>query len=235
MTNYKLQITNYFKEWWLIMARPIYFFAVLKDELWQEKPLTFLMITAWLLAAVATLVIFCVQYIPIGSTLVEGITGYKFLIILPVLLTLIFVFFVITVLILGGVFIGSLFAAGWLAALVLHYIYTWLGGKGKLARMVQGSFYSVAAAALPVALLFGLMVMTKYGGLDYQLFMVGGSFLLFLIALFLYGLWAIAGRRDYRLSKTKAFAGALLPFFVLLIFVFIFDKIVFSKLQPWIT
>ena len=52
---------------------------------------------------------------------------------------------------------------------------------------------------------------------------------------FVYGIWAIAGRKVYGVSKWKAFIGALIPIILLLIFGVLFDKIALLKIQPWIT
>jgi len=223
------------------VAQPIYFYTKLKEEDWKEKALTFLMISSWLLAAAVTLAIFVIQYIPIGSTLVEGITGWKFLIILPVLITLALVFFMITLLILGGAMVIVFGAAFYLLGLALHYVYLLLGavpagrqGKGHLNQMLQDSFYSsavVLAGIFPV--LFALL--TKAGTLDFSLFRVGYNLVYGLTLLYVYGLWAVAGRKVYGVPKWKAFAGALVPIIFLLIFGFVFDKIALSKLEAWIT
>ena len=132
---------NYIKTWWTIIFRPIYFYTKLKEEDWKENSLTFMLITTWILALAATLVIFIIQYIPIGSTLVEGVAGFRFVIVLPVLVALAFVFFIITFLILGGVLTLSFFALFFLIGVLLHYVYLFLGGKGSLNRMIQSSFY----------------------------------------------------------------------------------------------
>jgi len=226
-------VKSYFATWWTIMARPIYFYTKLKEEDWKEKSLTFLLYTAWLIALVLTLAIFIIQYIPIGSTLVAGITGLKLLIVSPVLLTLALMFFLITALIMAGVMtiaLGILFyLVGWLT----HYVYIVLGGKGSLNRMVQSILYSCAAMTamiLPAA----FAVLTRYNALDFSLFRVGYNFIYFLTSLYLYGLWAVAGRKNYDVNKTRAFIGALAPIIILLIFGFIFDKLALSKLQSWI-
>jgi hypothetical protein len=92
-----------------------------------------------------------------------------------------------------------------------------------------------SAVLLPLVLVMSLAVLTKYGGLSFELFKVGLNFLAFLLTLFAYGLWAIACRKVYNLPKSRAFLCALAPVVMLLIFVFIFDKIALSKLQSWIT
>jgi len=228
------QIKWFLDIWWTVIIRPIYFYTKLKEEDWREKALTFFLINSWILAVVATLVIFIVQYVPIGSTLVEGLSGFKFVLILPVLLTLAFVFFLITVLILAGMFASAFFVLFYLAGYLLHYTYVILGGKGSLNRMLQSMFYSSAAITFGVIVLF-LMILTGFGILDFSLFRVGLGFIYFLILLYIYGLWAVAGRKTYGVPRWKAFLGAVIPVIILLIFGIVFDKIALPKLEPWIS
>ncbi|MFH1683302.1 MAG: YIP1 family protein [Candidatus Margulisiibacteriota bacterium] len=230
----KKTVNDYCNTWWTIILRPIYFYTKLKEEDWKEKSLTFLLITSWLLALAATLVIFVIQYVPIGGTLVEGVIGIKFVIILPVLLTLAFVFFIITFLILGGLLTLSFFLMFYIMGYLLHYVYKLLGGKGSLNRMIQSSFYSSAVIAGGMLICL-LMLLTRFAGLDFLLFRYGFNTIYFLMTLYVYGLWAVAGRKTYGVPKWKAFAGAIIPGLAMLIFGFLFDKIALSYLQPWIS
>jgi hypothetical protein len=234
MANYELRITNYFSTWWTVMLRPIYFYAKLKEEKWQESSLTFLLQTSWLLALLATIVIFIIQYIPIGSTLLQIVQGAKILIVLPVLITLAAVFFLITLLILGGLLATGFFGAFYALAFLLHQTYRLLGSKGQFLRLVQNLFYSSAALMTGVIIL-GLMVLSKYGNLDFTLFRYGFNTIYYLTLLYMYGLWAVAAKRSYGLTKTQAFLGALVPVAILLIFGVAFDKIALPKFQSWIT
>ena len=238
MTNKPLPIikimSDYINTWWTIMVRPIYFYTKLREEDWKENALTFLLISSWILAALAALIVFIIQYLPIGATLIEGVAGLKLIIILPVLFTLALVFFLITFFIIGGLMILGFFAMFAVVAVILHYTFTILGGKGRLERVLQKSFYS-AAIILFFSFLLILMLLTKYGGLDFHLFRVGFELIYFFTVLYGYGLWAIAGRKAYGIPKWKAFVGALVPAICLLIFGLAFDKIALSKLRPWIT
>lgn len=216
------------------MVRPIYFYTKMKEQDWKQDSLTYLLVNSWILAFFAAIMIFIVQYIPIGSTLVEGIGGIKFLTILPVLLVLIFVFFSITFLILGGLFSLGFFIMLFLAAWLLHYVYIFLGGKGSLNKMVQACFYS-SAVLLPANIIIFLLVLVKYGPLNFTLFKAGFAFIYLLMAVYWYGLWAIAGRKTYKVAKAKAFLGAAVPAIALLIFAFIFGKIILPRFEPWIT
>lgn len=234
MQNVKIKMQNYFAAWWEIMARPIYFYTRLKEEHWQDNPLSFLLVTSWLAAFMVTVAVFFLQYVPIGSTLVEGVTGVKFIIILPVLLTLSLVFFAITLLIVGGLLVLLLGSACFLLAWVMNYIYILLGGVGNINRMLQGTFYSSAvflAVLFPVIFAF----LTRSGVLDFSLFRVGFNLFYGFTSLYIYGLWAVAGRKAYGVSKPKAFLGALAPIMILLIFGFIFDKMALPKFESWIT
>jgi hypothetical protein len=236
MTNNQETITNfknYFQTWWLIIARPIYFYTKLKEANWREQSLTFLLVTAWLLAAAATLAIFIIQYIPIGSTLVQEVHGAKLILVLPVMVTLALVFFALTLLIVGGVLALGLGVGFYALGLVMHYTYIVLGGKGSLNRMVQSALYSSAIVLVGVfPVLFAMM--TRYNLLDISLFRVGYNVVYGLTAIFIYGLWAVAGRKAYDLPKWKAWLGALVPVILLLIFGLAFDKIGIAKLESWI-
>jgi hypothetical protein len=234
MANYKRLITNYFSIWWMMMMRPIYFFTKLKQESWPEGALTFLLQTSWLLAFFATLVIFIIQYVPIGGTLLQIVHGAKIIIVLPVLITLAAVFFVITLLIVGGALVAAIFAGFFALAYVTHYVNKLLGGTGHLSRQIQALFYC-SGVLLSGLIILGLMIFSKYYNLDFALFRYGFATILFFTTLYLSGLLAIVNRKNYHLSKPMAFLGALIPFFLLLIFGLLFDRIALSRIQPWIS
>jgi hypothetical protein len=230
----KESIKWYLEIWWQVVARPIYFYTLLQEESWKEKSLSFLLITSWIAAFFLSLVIFITQYIPIGSTLIEGIAGIKFVLILPVMITLAFIFFMITLLILGGVMVVFFGAASYMVGVALHYSYLAIGGKGTLNRMLQASFYS-SAIFLTVIFIAIFALLTKAGVLDPALFKVGFNLVYGFTALYIYGLWAVAGKKNYNIPRWKAFTGALVPVILLLIFGLAFDKIALSKLSIWIT
>ena len=162
MQNIKNRIRDYLEIWWTILVRPIYFYAKMKDDSWQGKSLSFFLVASWILAFAATIIVFVVQYIPVGSTLVEGISGFKFITILPVLLTLMFVFFSITLLISGGFFVFTFFILFYFVALMLHYIYMFLGGKGNLRHMVQSVLYSSAVLLFAILLLSLIILISLF-------------------------------------------------------------------------
>ncbi|MBN3032500.1 MAG: YIP1 family protein [Candidatus Saganbacteria bacterium] len=226
-------LKDYFSTWWVIIARPILFYARLKEENWREGSLTFFLITAWLLALIGALTVFFVLWLPTGSTLVAGISGLKFFLIVPVLLTQAFAMFLITFLILGGL-LTVVFGAGLIMlAYMLHYVYELLGGRGSLNRLIQCFLYS-GAVILFLAPAAGCAVLTRYNLLELSLFRVGFNIVYVFLAVYAYGLWAVAGRKTYGRSKWQAFAGALVPFLLVLIFGLIFDKLGVTKLELWI-
>lgn len=216
------------------MAKPIYFYVRLKEESWKEKAYSFFLVSAWLVAFAMTAGVFFFQYWPVGATLIEGISGYKLLVIMPVMLTLAFVFFLITFFILAGLLIVSLTAAFFVLSYVLHYIYSSLGGRGSVERTLQAVFYS-SAFIVGAWLMMIIAFLTHFELLSFELFRVGFNFIFVLLIVYLYGLLAVIGRRIYGVPKWKAFAGALVPFFLLLIFAFLFDKIGMERLKSWIT
>ena len=77
--------------------------------------------------------------------------------------------------------------------------------------------------------------LTHFELLSFELFRVGYNFIFVLLVLYVYGLWAVIGRRVYGVPKWKAFTGALVPVLMLLIFAFAFDKIGMERLKSWIT
>ncbi|MBI5399916.1 YIP1 family protein [Candidatus Saganbacteria bacterium] len=228
------KLKDYFGVWSTIMLRPIYFYTRLKREDWRAGSLSFLFITSWLLAGAASSAIFIIQYIPIGGTLLEKVPAAKIIIVAPVMLVLGSIFFFITLFIAAGLFVSGLLAGLTAIAGLLHYTFQALGGKGQLNQIIQSVCYS-SAAILVAATIFILMMLTKYVGMDFTLFRFGFNTIYNLLVLYLYGLWAVAGRKTYGISKTKAFVGALAPVSLLLILGFLFDKIIISRLQSWIS
>jgi hypothetical protein len=216
------------------MLRPIYFYARLKEESWQKDATSFALITSWLIGFFTSVIIFILHYIPIGSTLVEKVAGYKLVIVMPVILMLALVFFLMTFMILSGLLVIGIFFAMLALGCFLHYVNIKMGGKGSLNRMLQDMLYS--SAVLPMASLVMIFTFfTKYGGMDFSLFRAGYNFFYFLSLLYIYGLWAIAGRKVYGIPKWKAFAGAIVPLIVLLIFGLVFDKMMLPRLQSWVS
>ncbi|MBU0501779.1 MAG: hypothetical protein KJ811_00855, partial [Candidatus Margulisbacteria bacterium] len=133
-----------------------------------------------------------------------------------------------------GLFTSLFFVMFYVAAIVLHYVFLFLGGSGSLNQKIQNIFYS-SAALLFAVIIFGLMFLTKQTAFSFELFRSGFNAIYFLICLYMYGLWAVSGRKNYGIAKWKAFLGALIPLVVLLIFGFLFDKIALSKFAPWIS
>ncbi|MCX5726950.1 MAG: hypothetical protein NT030_07265, partial [Candidatus Saganbacteria bacterium] len=115
-------INWYLDTWWKIMARPIYFYVTLPSDSWSSKPLTFASVSAWALAAGLTITLFFTQYVPVGLTLVEGLSLKSLLIVSPVILLMALIFLALTLLVLGaismGVFLGILYGVG----VLIHFM-----------------------------------------------------------------------------------------------------------------
>jgi hypothetical protein len=216
-----------------ILVRPIYFYTCLKEENWQEGALTYLLQTSWLVAFIAALVVYVVQLVPIGAPLVEGISGGKVVAILPVLLVLMFVFFVITFLIVGGFLVSAFFVLLFVVGMVFNYAGKVLGGHGSLNRVIQCLFYS-SAVFLSLLLLFALLLLSRFAHLDFELFKAGFNVIYYLTLLYTYGLWSIIIRRCYGIVRWKAFLAAFLPIIILLILGVLFDKIALPRFEPWV-
>jgi len=227
-------MSNYYKTWWTIMLRPIYFYTRLKEESWQKDATSFALITSWLIGFLTAVIVFILHYIPIGSTLVEKVAGYKLIIVAPVIFMLALAFFMMTFMIVSGLLVIGVFSSMLATGCFLHYMYIKMGGKGSLNRMLQDMLYS--SAVLPMASLILIFTFfTKYGGMGFAVFRGGYNFFYLLSLIYFYGLWAIAGRKVYGIPKWKAFACAIIPVIVLLIFGLVFDKIMLPRLQPWIS
>ncbi len=74
---------QYLDELSRLIFRPIQFYTRMPVSEWFEGPVTFVGLTAVILAAFLTIVIFVTQYIQIGSTLLEKVDPSKVLIIVP--------------------------------------------------------------------------------------------------------------------------------------------------------
>ena len=219
---------------WDVILRPIYFYTVLPKGEWSDKPLTFAGMTAWILAAVMSIVIFFTQLWPIGATLFEKVSGWQYLIIFPVALLLAFMFFLITIMIVGGVLMALLLSLFYVLGVLIHVASHALGGRGDIFTAIKASFYSSAVLILgifPILLIF----LTKKGILDFTNFKIGYNMFYCFAVLYLYGIEAIISRKEYKVSKLKAFVAAILPVLLLIIIGLMISQLILPKMQPWLT
>ncbi|MFH1618194.1 MAG: hypothetical protein ABIJ26_03940 [Candidatus Margulisiibacteriota bacterium] len=224
----------YFDTWCKIMFRPIYFFTLMPEGEWTEEPVSFAAISSWIVAAVLSCVIFITQYIPIGVTLVGGISGMKFLIIFPVLLLLSFMFFLITFVISGGMLMVAFFCLFYALGYILHYALKFAGGKGRLADTVKSSFYSSGVVVFGVIPLI-LAMIVKRDILTFGFFMVGYNIIYFMAALYYYGLISIAVKKCEHLSKGKALVFGVLPLAVFVLLGIFVNKYLLPAIEPFLS
>ncbi len=213
--------------WQKIIARPILFYTVMPREDWKEEPLTFITLSSWILGLALTIAIFITQYVPIGKYLLEGLSGVQLVIVSPVTVTLAFVFFAMTYIIVGGFLMGALIFLLVVCGAIEHYILKLIGGKGDLKIMINAFFYSGAV------FIFGLLpsllaILTKWHFLNFWQFRISENLIYYFSCLYIYGLWSIAGRKIHDVPRWKAFVGAVIPVLILVAI----NVVLSSKILP---
>jgi len=227
-------LKNYFQDLMKLLLQPILFFTRMPDSEWWDKPVTFLGITAMILAFFTAFSVFITQYIPIGSTLFEKVSGLKIIIVSPVMLVLAFMFSVIAFSILFVSFLAGMLLLFWMLGALIFWGGNILKGKGDYLKDVKASFYSSGiflALIIPVFML----VLLKNKTMDFTNFAIGYNIFYGFAILFLYGLQAIIARKVHGLKKWKAFIVALLPFLVLIMLGVIVSYLILPKISPWIS
>lgn len=213
------------------MGRPIFFYVKMPEGQWSEEPLTFAAASAWIFAFGVTITVFFTQYLPTGLTLLEGLTPLKLLIVSPVVLVIASVFFGMTVLVIGGIMmvlvLGILYGVG----VLIHFTLRIMGGKGNFFEMIKGAFYSGAA------FLFGLIpciiaIFAKYKLISFWQFQMSENIVYYIACIYIYGLWAIAGKKIHDVPRWKAFVGALLPLIVLVLVQIFLNAKIFPRVAP---
>jgi len=208
-------LRKYFEIWQNVIARPILFYTVMPKKNWKEDPLTFAAQSSWILSFALTVTIFITQYVPIGKYLVEGLSGIELLMVSPVVLTVAFVFFAMTYIILGGLVMGALLVLLLACASIEHVALKALGGKGDLKDMFSAFFYSGAV------FVFGLVpsllaILTKWHFLNFWQFTISENIIYYFSCLYIYGIWSIAGKKLHDVPRWKAFIAAALPVLILI-------------------
>jgi len=218
---------------WKIWVQPILFYTRMPAGDWADEPLTFCGINTWILAFFTTVVVFINQLIPIGATLLVQVHGLKIITAVPVIVVLAFMFFVIVISILGGVFMALFFSLFYILGALLYLAGRWLGGKGEFFHSIKAVFYT--SAVLLVGILPVIMVIfTKQGILDFTNFKIGYNIVYSFAVLYLYGLLAIAARKTQGLSRSKAFVAALLPVLLLVLVGLAMNKVILPRIANWI-
>jgi len=220
----------YIDTWYKIIVRPILFYTLMPGGDWKEDALTFAAVSSWILSFGLTITIFITQYIPIGKYLIEGLSGLELLIVSPVVLAIAFVFFIMTLIIVGGIIMGLLLIFLSLCATIEHYVLKLIGGKGELKEMIKAFFYSGAV------FVFGLLpcllaIITKWHFLTFWQFRMSENIIYYFSCLYIYGLWSIGGKKIHNVPRWKAFLGAVLPVLILIAVNVVLDAKVFPKIE----
>lgn len=221
---------SYFNTWIKVIFRPILFYTFFPTEDWREEPLTFAAINSWVLSFFATLLVFINQYIPMGATLVEGIKGYKFLLILPVLAMLAFMFFSMTFFVIGGVFLGSILVLYYILSFITFWINRIFSKENRIEDFISAFYYSSGVIIFGIfSILLGIFI--NIFSLDFSAFLIGYYLTYFFILLYSYGLFAVIIRKVGKVEKWQAFLIALAPTIILFFVgvfagVFIIPKII---------
>lgn len=226
-------LKDYYATLTRLIFRPILFYTRMPEGGASDKPVTFVGITAALLALALTLIIFITQYVIIGATLLEKVPPAKTVIIVPVMLMLAFMFFVITFALLFGLIVAVLLALSWGLAILLFVTSNALGGKGDYLSDLKASFYAMGTT-LAFILPMLLIPLAKRGIIDFTNFLIGYNMLYSFWVLYLYGLLSIVSRKVHKLPKGKAFIGTLLPVVFLILAGIAAYYIVMPKAMPFI-
>lgn len=213
-----------------ILVRPILFYQDMPKGKWREDALSFAMVTGWILAFALTIVFFINSYLPTGLSLIEGIQGHKLLIVVPVLTVMGFAFFAMTVLIVGGVFVGAIVCLLFVCAAVLNFLLILLGGKGTLFEVVKASLYASACLLASLLNIF-FMLLVKFKLMSFSDWITGERVIFYCVCVYLYGLFSIMGRKTHNVPKWKAFLAATVPFVILVLINIVLSGKILPKLS----
>lgn len=219
----------YFESLYNIIVKPILFYQSMPKGNWRDEPLSFAMVTGWILAFALTLVFFINNYLPTGLSLIEGIQGQKLIIVIPVLAVMGFAFFTLTALIIGGILIGAMLGLLLFCAAVLNFLLILLGGKGHIFEVFKASLYSSGAMLAGLINIF-LMISVKYKMMTFADWITGERVVFYCASVYLYGLFSILGKKTHNVPRWKAFLAATIPFIVLVLFNVILSAKVLPKL-----
>lgn len=196
---------------------------------WQEEPLSFALITGWILSFALTFVVFVNNYLPTGLSLIEGIYGKKLAIAIPVLIIMGIVFFIMTALIIGGIFIVALLGLFFGCGALLNFLLILLGGTGNLFEVIKATLFCSGVVLAGLINIF-LMIAVKYKMMSASVWIAGENVIFYLICVFLFGLLAILGRKIHRVAKWRAFLAATVPFILFVLFNYILSAKILPKL-----
>jgi len=212
-----------------IISKPILFYEKIPGTSWSEEPLTFAMITGWILSFAITLVLFINNYLPTGLSLIEGISGRKLFITVPVLAVMGIAFFIMTLLIIGGIVIAAILSLLLMCGVILNFLLVLLGGSGNLFEIMKAMLFS-SAALLSGLINILLMIMVKYKLMTFADWITGERVIYYCTCVFLYGIFAILGRKTHKIDKWKAFLASTIPIIILILINIVFSAKILPKL-----
>ncbi len=215
-----------------VLMRPIYFYTRMEKGPLKDKPLTFLLYSCWLFAFVLSVFLFTALIIPMVSVLIQGITGVKLAVIIPLFAFFCLVFFAMILLIAGPAAIAGVFALFTVFGLILHYIALKFGGAGGLKDMIKASYYS-GAVLVPYCLIPVMATAARYKVLPEHNLPVGVNLVSVLLIIYLWGLWSIALRKIYGLSKQKALSATFMAVILVLLLQMTAGQTLIAILERW--
>lgn len=227
-------LKQYMDTWWKIVMKPILFYQDMPKDVWSGAPLTFVLITSWVISFFMTFSVFVIMYIPTGFSLIEGIKGRGLIIVTPVLLLMGLVFFIMTILIIAGFVIGALLGLLFAVAGVLNFLLLLLGGNSNFYETLKAVFYS-SSIFLVAILTILLMMPVKWHLISFDNWIVGEKMLFYTAAVYIYGLWSIAGRKLHGVSRWQAFLAAVFPLILLIIINIVLAGKILPKVGTWIS
>lgn len=226
-----------FMKWYLddlftILSRPIYFYTFMENGPWKERALSFITVSGWIFSFLLSIAAFIISVYPMVSVLIAGFGGIKLLVVIPVFAAFCIVLFLMIFIITLFFITASLITLFSLFAVLLHYFAGRFGGKGDVKEAVKALFYS-SAVILPVSILPLFALLAKFKVFSSQNFGIAVNLMMFLAIIYLWGLWSIAVRKVYKLSKKNALLSTfIVSFLVILLQVVVGTKIV-SMLERW--
>jgi len=215
-----------------ILFRPIFFFTHMEKGPLKDKPVTFLLLSCWIFSFLMSAFVFMATIYPMVSVLIEGISGPKLAVVIPLFAFFCFIFFIMILIMAGPVIIGLIFSFFSLLSLFLNYIAGKFGGTGDLKTMIKASFYS-GAVLIPLSLMPLIAAATRYNLLSQQDLRVGLNLLFVAVIFYLWGLWSIAIRKIYGLSKQKALSASFIAVFLVLLLQMVAGSKIIAIIERW--
>jgi hypothetical protein len=210
-----------------LISSPKHFFADMPKGSWKEASLSFALVTGWIIAFALTTVMFINSYIPTGLSLIDGIYGKKLLIVIFPLLVMGTAFFIMTLLILGGILTIALLSLifGYSAALNLLLIL--LGGSGNIWEVFKANLYG-AGSYVAITLSIFLMIAVKYKLLSISIWMFIQNLSYYCIAAYVCYLFVRGSESTHKVPAWRAWLVATI-FFIILVLI---NVVISAKIMP---